>query len=119
MIRAVRRAVERVAELRDRACGGFGRLDVLVLADAEHRAEAVAQRRGGLGAHDLVGLAEEPAALGVSDLDDADADLGELRRADLTGERAEVLGRGILRSDDGVRPGERLERRRRSAGRSG
>ena len=107
---AVRRTVERVAELGDRARGGFGRLDVLVLADAQHRPEAVAQRGGGLGAHDLVGLAEEPAALGVSDLDHAHTDLGELRRADLTGEGAEILGRGILRSDDGVRSRERLER---------
>ena len=62
--------------------------------------QAVAQRRGGLRAHDLVGLAEQPPPLGVADLDDADADLGELAGADLAGERAGVLGRGILRADD-------------------
>ena len=50
----------------------------LGLAEAEHGREPVAEGGRGLRRDDLVGLAEEPAALGVADLGDADADLGEL-----------------------------------------
>ena len=70
-------------------------------------------------AHDVVGLAEQAAALGVADLDDADADLGELGRADLARERAGVLGRGILRADDRARCPRTPRSPARSAGRSG
>ena len=58
-----------------------------------------AERRGGLRRDDLVGLAEEAAALGVADLGDADADLGELGGRDLAGEGARVPSATVLRPD--------------------
>ena len=40
------------------------------------------------------------ATLRVADLDDRDADLGELDAADLAGERSRVLGREVLCADE-------------------
>ncbi len=61
--------------------------------------QAVAQRRRGLGRDDRLGLAEQPAPLGVADLGESHADLGELGARHLAGERARVVGRDILRPD--------------------
>ena len=95
------RALEVALELRDRRGGGVRTGEPVGLADAQHRGDAVPQRgcrlRGGVG----VGLVEEASPLGMADLGELDPDLGELGGADLTGERAGVGGRDILRADRG------------------
>jgi hypothetical protein len=91
--------------------GGIRRLQVLDLAEAEHRREPVAQGRRRLGAHDVVGLAEQPTTFGVPDLGEPHADLRQLGRRDLTREGSGILGCDILRSDRDPRAAEGLERR--------
>src|SRR6185295_11748845 len=69
------------------------------LADAHDRLHAVRERRFHAKVHAFVGLAEVLAALAVPD-DRVRGDLGDLRDADLAGERA-LFGRvEVLRADD-------------------
>lgn len=75
------------------------------LPDADQRDHAIAHGGDGLQRGVVVGLAEQPAALGVPDLEDAAPDLGEHGGGDAPRVRAcvgvvRVLGAG---EEDGVR----------------
>ena len=93
----------------------------LALADAEHRLEAVRERRDELARERLVGLAEERAALGVAEQHAGRAGVDQHRARHLARERA--LGRlvGVLApdADAGVADalGDEVERGERRADR--
>ncbi|KJL44535.1 hypothetical protein RS82_00707 [Microbacterium trichothecenolyticum] len=107
--RSLGRALEVGRELLDvRECRG-GAAQVLGLADAEHRRDAVGQGGGGLGGGDGVGLVEQAAPLGVADLGDRDADLGQFGCGDLAGVGAGLVLRDVLRADEHPGAGERGE----------
>ncbi|SKV15662.1 Uncharacterised protein [Mycobacteroides abscessus subsp. abscessus] len=70
--------------------------DVKCLTDTHDRCEAVFEGRGSLGRDQRVILAVILAALGVTDNDIGDTQLGQEGAADLTGVRARVIYGQVL-----------------------
>ena len=77
-------------------------------AHAENRAQLVLQRGEDLLVHELVGLAEERAALAVAEDDVRRENRAQHRRGDLAGERAAGFEVHVLRAELHVRAFERL-----------
>ena len=73
------------------------------LADADDRRQLAAERGHGPPIHELVGIAEEPAALRVADDHVFRPRLAHHPGADLTGERALLLPVQVLAGDSHVR----------------
>src|SRR5205807_1406172 len=89
------------------------------LADADDRNELGAERGGDLAVHELVGLVEISAPLGMADDHVFGPRLLEHRRADFAGERALALPMQILRGNRDVRVAGGLGHRMKSSERRG